>query len=210
MAIPQPPSPALSSDAAPSQVPPGIPRRGSRMGRLIGRRVLRAAGWRIAGALPDVRKLVVIVAPHTSNWDFIVGFSVYLALDLGATWFGKHTLFTWPFGAFFRHFGGIPIQRGAQSAAGVVDLYVQEFERRERMLLAIAPEGTRRKVTAWKSGFYRIAVQAGVPIVPAALDYGRREVRFGEAFAPSGDWDADYPRIRAHFDGVTPRHPHMF
>jgi len=142
---------------------------------------------------------VLIVAPHTSNWDFVVGFWAYLALDIAATWFGKHTLFRGPFGAIFRHFGGIPIHRESVSAASIVDLYVDEFERRDRMVLAIAPEGTRRKVAEWKSGFYRIAVKARVPIVPVVLDYGRRRVSIGAPFVPTGDWERDIPLIKGFF-----------
>lgn len=180
-------------------IPPSVPRRESTLGRAIGREGLRLAGWRIEHNFPDLAKFVVIVAPHTSNWDFIVGFWAYLALDVGATWFGKHTLFRWPFGAIFRHFGGIPIHRESASAGNVVDLYVEEFERRARMVLAIAPEGTRRKVTEWKSGFYRIAVKARVPIVPVVLDYSRRRVVLAPPFHPTGDWDGDILRIKSFF-----------
>ena len=165
-------------------------------------------GWRLEGNFPDIPKMVVIVAPHTSNWDFVGGFFAYLALDLDATWFGKHTLFKWPFGAFFRHFGGIPIKRGR--SASVVELYVEEFERRERMVLAIAPEGTRKKVRSWKSGFYRIAVGAKVPIVPVAIDYGRKVLKIDAPFEPTGSFDDDLPAIRARYAGVVARHPDQF
>ncbi len=168
----------------------------------------RAMGWRIEGSFPDIPKMVVIVAPHTSNWDFFGGFFAYLQLDLDATWFGKHTLFKWPFGAFFRHFGGIPIKRGR--SASVVDLYVEEFERRDRMVLAIAPEGTRKKVRSWKSGFYRIAVGAKVPIVPVAIDYGRKVLRIDVPFEPTGSFDDDLPLIKARYAGVVARHPDQF
>jgi 1-acyl-sn-glycerol-3-phosphate acyltransferase len=168
----------------------------------------RAIGWRIEGNFPDLPRMVVIVAPHTSNWDFVVGILAYLALDLDATWFGKHTIFVWPFGLLLRHFGGIPIQRAR--AGSVVDLYIEEVERRERMVLAIAPEGTRKKVSSWKSGFYRIAVGARVPIVPVAFDYGRKAVTIQAPFFPTGSFDDDLPLLKARFNGVVARHPDQF
>ena len=194
----QPGTASAAGPIAPT-LPPAVPRRGSPLGRVIGREGLRLAGWKVEHNFPDVAKMVLIVAPHTSNWDFVVGFWAYLALDIAATWFGKHTLFRGPFGAIFRHFGGIPIHRESVSAGSIVDLYVAEFERRDRMVLAIAPEGTRRKVTEWKSGFYRIAVKAGVPIVPVVLDYGRRRVSIGAPFFPTGDWERDIPLIKGLF-----------
>ncbi|MFN8667059.1 MAG: 1-acyl-sn-glycerol-3-phosphate acyltransferase [Gemmatimonadaceae bacterium] len=191
-------------------LPPAIPRRGGGIGRWLGRTALRLTGWKVIGNFPDLPRGVIIVAPHTSNWDFIVGFSAYLALDLHANWFGKHTIFLGPIGTLFRHFGGIPIHRESRAAAQIVDVYAAEFEKRERMYLAIAPEGTRKKVAEWKSGFYRIAHRAGIPIVPVALDFTLSRVIIGEPFTPVGDWEADKGRIRALFDGITARHPDQF
>jgi 1-acyl-sn-glycerol-3-phosphate acyltransferase len=162
------------------------------------------------GNAPNARKLVLVVAPHTSNWDFIIGFLAYLALDLAATWFGKHTIFRWPVGALFRHFGGIPIYRESASASGVVDLYAAEFERRERMVLAIAPEGTRRKVTEWKTGFYRIAVRAHALIIPVVLDYSRKRLVLKPAFTPTGNWDADIAVIKSHFSASQAKFPSQY
>lgn len=192
------------------RLPPRIPHRGGRMGVAIGRAGLRLVGWKVVGNFPDIAKGVIIVAPHTSNWDFIVGFCAYLALDLRANWFGKHTIFIGPAGTLFRYFGGIPVRRESRSASQMVDLYADEFDVREQMLLAIAPEGTRKKVAEWKSGFYRIAVRAGVPIVPVALDFRLRQIIIGEPFDPTGDWDREIGEIKARYDGITPRHPHQF
>jgi 1-acyl-sn-glycerol-3-phosphate acyltransferase len=192
------------------QVPPNIPRRGSAIGRLVGRWGLALGGWKISGSFPDTKRLVIIVAPHTSNWDFIAGFWAYLALDLHATWFGKHSLFLWPFGAIFRHFGGIPVRRESRDASQLVERSAEEFARRERMLLAIAPEGTRRKVNEWKSGFWRIALRADVPIVPVALDFRLRRVIIGGSVRATGDWEQDVARIKALYAGITPRHPAQF
>lgn len=191
-------------------VPPAIPRRGSALGRLIGRVGLSLFGWKVVGPFPDVPKLLIIVAPHTSNWDFIVGFWAYLALDLHANWFGKHTIFLWPFGAIFRRFGGIPVHRESRAASQVVDIYVEAFHSSERMLLAIAPEGTRKRVTEWKSGFHRIALGAGVPIIPVAIDYRLSRVIVGAPYYPTGHWERDVVAIKALYAGVTPKYPHLF
>ena len=191
-------------------LPPAVPRRSSAIGRFIGRVGFVLFDWKVSGNFPDLPKMVVIVAPHTSNWDFVTGLCAYLALDINATWFGKHTLFNWPFGALFRHFGGIPIERDSQRAATVVDLYADELDKRDAMVLAIAPEGTRKKVLEWKSGFYRIAVKAGVPIVSVGLDYATSRVIIGDPFYPTGDWELDIPKIKALFDGVTAKHPDQF
>lgn len=192
------------------RLPAAIPRRGSALGRLIGRAGLRLAGWKIVGNFPDLPKGVIIVAPHTSNWDFVVGFWAYLALDLRANWFGKHTIFIWPFGALFRHFGGIPIHRQSRAASQAVDVYAEAFEQREQMYLALAPEGTRKRVAEWKSGFYRIAHRANVPIVPVAFDFRLSRIILGAPFVASGDWERDKVRIKALYDGVTGKHPEQF
>jgi 1-acyl-sn-glycerol-3-phosphate acyltransferase len=158
--------------------------------------------------MPNLNKFVLILAPHTSNWDFVVGFFAYLALGLDAAWFGKHTLFRGPAGPILRYFGGIPIDRAR--AANVVDLYVAEFDRRERLVLAMAPEGTRRRVAEWKSGFYRIATAVGVPIVPVAIDYSTRELRIMPAPVLSGDQERDIAAIQRLFSPSMAKHPVAF
>ncbi|MEP7382974.1 MAG: 1-acyl-sn-glycerol-3-phosphate acyltransferase [Gemmatimonadota bacterium] len=191
-------------------VPVSIPTRGSAIGRFIGRVGLRLFGWKVVGRFPDRPKLVIVVAPHTSNWDFVAGFWAYLALDLQATWFGKHTLFVWPFGILFRRFGGIPIQRGNGAAGQVVDDYVTAFQSRERMVLALAPEGTRRKVSEWKSGFHRIALRAEAPIIPVALDYRLSRVIVGTPFEATDDWEQDVAHLKSLYAGITPRHADLY
>jgi 1-acyl-sn-glycerol-3-phosphate acyltransferase len=192
------------------ELPPEVPRRHSALGQWIGRMGLSLFGWKVVGTFPNLPKLVIIVAPHTSNWDFIAGFWAYLALDLHANWFAKHTLFVGPFGWLLRHFGGIPVHRDSGDARQMVDVYADAFHARERMTLALAPEGTRQKVVEWKSGFHRIAVRAGVPIIPVAIDYRLSRVIVGAPFHPSDDRERDLARIKALYAGVTPRHPHLF
>lgn len=179
------------------RLPPRVPQVRSAWRRACGSIGLRLFGWRIEGNLPDLPKCVLIVAPHTSNWDFIVGFAVYLALQLETLWFAKHTALRGPIGALGRHFGAVAIDRGR--AGNVVQAYIDEFARREQMVLTIAPEGTRSRVPDWKQGFYRVAVGAGVPIVPVAIDYSARCVRFGEPFTPGGDYRFDMQNLKPFF-----------
>lgn len=179
------------------QLPPLVPKVRSRWRRAVGTSALALFGWRIEGNLPDLPKFVLVVAPHTSNYDFFVGFSVYLALQIETLWFAKHTALRGPLGPLGRHFGAVAIDRGR--AGNVVQAYVDEFARRERMVLTLAPEGTRSRVSEWKQGFYRVALGAGVPVVTAALDYSRKRVIFGDPVQPSGDYPADLRRIKGAF-----------
>jgi 1-acyl-sn-glycerol-3-phosphate acyltransferase len=187
---------------------PAVPRQGSAFTAALGRALLASGGWRIDGEMPDVAKAVIIVAPHTSNWDFVWGAAAKLALRLRVRFLGKHTLFDGPLAPLMRWLGGIPVDR--RSPAGVVEQTLAAFTERRQLILAVAPEGTRRKVPAWKSGFYRIAVGARVPIVPVALDYRERAVVLGAAFEPTGDYDADLPRIQAFFTSEMARKPGQY
>jgi len=179
------------------QLPPQVPQVKSAWRRTLGSIGLRALGWRIEGNLPDLPKFVLIVAPHTSNRDFFVGFIVYLALQLETLWFAKHTALRGPIGALGRYFGAVAIDRAR--AGNVVPAYIEEFARRERMVLTLTPEGTRRRVAEWKMGFHRVALGAGVPIVPAALDYSARCVRFGPPLTPCSDYLADLRTLKRFF-----------
>ncbi len=165
--------------------------------RLLGRVVLKALGWRVEGELPDLPRFVIAVAPHTSNWDLLVGGAAMFALDLRLAFIGKHTLFRGPFGAFLRWMGGMPVDR--TSPHGVVAESIRAFSLMERRVLVIAPEGTRSKVERFKSGFLHIARGAHVPVMLAALDYGERCVRFGPTFEPGGDIEAERVRAEAYF-----------
>jgi 1-acyl-sn-glycerol-3-phosphate acyltransferase len=174
-----------------------VPRRGHWATRMFGRFVLALLGWRVEGEIPNLPKFVVAVAPHTSNWDFVVGIAAMFALDLRITFIGKHTLFRWPFAGALRWIGGFPVDRS--SAHGVVAESVAAFEGIERRVLAIAPEGTRKRVERFRTGFLHIARGAGVPVLLAALDYGERCVRFGPLIEPGEDVEADRVRIEGHF-----------
>jgi 1-acyl-sn-glycerol-3-phosphate acyltransferase len=154
-------------------------------------------GWRFEGTFPDVPKLVLIVAPHTSNWDFLTGLWAKLALRLGGRFVGKHTLFHGPQGVLMRWLGGLPVDRSA--ATGFVRETARLLRDCDSMTLVIAPEGTRRLADQWKSGFYRIAVEAGVPILPVGFDYSRRVIFFAPLFEPSGDYEKDLAVLRSHY-----------
>lgn len=182
-----------------------IPRRGSALLRGLGRAVLRLLGWRVEGEVPDLPKLVIAVAPHTSNWDFIIGAAAMFALDLRLSFLGKHTLFRAPLGPLLRWMGGIPVDRS--SPHGVVAEAVTAFAAVERRILAIAPEGTRRKGAPFRSGFLHIARGAGVPVLLATLDYEARCVRFGPSFRPGADIEAERERVIAHYAGVKGKRP---
>jgi 1-acyl-sn-glycerol-3-phosphate acyltransferase len=182
-----------------------VPRWDSALRRALGSAVLRLGGWRIEGSVPNVPKCVLIVAPHTSNWDFPVGLAALFALGFRVTYMGKHTLFRWPFGGLMRWTGGIPVDRDA--ADGVVEEAVALLRRSERVFLALAPEGTRRKVERWKSGYYRIATGTGVPIFPVAFDYSRKVVALFPLFAPTGDQAADEATLQALYPRAMARRP---
>ncbi len=187
---------------------PALPRRGNALTRRFAATCLRLAGWGFEGALPDRGKLVIVAAPHTSNWDFVIGMTGVFALGLELHWMGKHTLFKPPYGGFMRWLGGLAIDRRA--AHGVVEQVTDEFQRRERLLLVVTPEGTRSKVARWKTGFWHIARSAGVPILLGGLDYGRKRLILGPLLEPGESLEADMATIQAHYRGMTPRHPELF
>jgi 1-acyl-sn-glycerol-3-phosphate acyltransferase len=189
---------------------PSLPRSGNRLTRAVGRLTLGLLGWRIEGELPDLPKLVIIVAPHTSNWDFAIGLAAKFALGLHARWLGKDSIFRWPAGPILRRLGGIPVDR--RSPRDVVAACVHEFERSEAMVLGLAPAGTRSAAAEWRSGFWHIAHGAAVPILPVGLDSDCRAVRLGVPLMAEGRYEEQLPRIREWFAGFRgirqPRGPH--
>ena len=182
-----------------------VPRRGSFLVRSFGRAMLRLLGWRVEGEFPNLPKFVVAVAPHTSNWDFVVGVSAMFALDLRLAFIGKHTIFRGPFAPVLRWMGGIPVDRS--SPHGLVGESVAAFAATERRILVIAPEGTRKRVAHFKSGFLHIARGAGVPVTLATLDYAARCVRIGPTFEVGPDIEAERARTEAWFAPIRGRHP---
>jgi 1-acyl-sn-glycerol-3-phosphate acyltransferase len=169
--------------------------------------LLASRGWRIEGNLPPVSKMVIIAGPHTSAWDLGVALSCEMAMRLDVSFLAKHSLFFWPFGAFLRAFGGIPVDR--RSRHDIVEQMTQRFAASDAMVLALSPEGTRQRVEQWKTGFYHIARSADVPIVPAVIDFKRRTVRFGSPLHPQGAMEAEIRQLRAYFDDAVGKRPDL-
>ena len=174
-------------------VPASYARRGGVFSPALGKMLMRLSGWRFEGVLPDVPKIVIAVAPHTTNWDFVIGVMVLWALDIKISFLGKHTLFRGLFGKWMRSIGGIPVER--ESTHGVVGDVVQAFAHADRMVLALAPEGTRRLDRGFRKGFIYIAHGAAVPILLAYFDFSRKIIGFGPMLNTSGDADRDLERI---------------
>lgn len=186
---------------------PNLPRRKlspvSRLLRRAGRWLLKCGGWTIVGQVPSSDRGVAIGAPHTSNVDGIVAATAMLALGIDLRVMMKSSMFVGPFGRLLRWIGFLPINRSV--AIDVATQCVQQLNSKP-MWLGVAPEGTRKNAISWKSGFHRIAREANVPIIPIALDYGRRELRFGSAFYPSEDYAADLARVQQFMAKAKPRH----
>ncbi len=166
--------------------------------------LMKALGWRTEGALPDIPRYVLIVAPHTSNWDLLFGAVTAFALRLDVYFMAKHQLFRFPFGPLMRWIGALRIDRRVH--ADTVKHAVETFREHERLVIAVPPEGTRARVKHWKTGFYYIAAGAGVPVVMAFIDYGRKTAGVGPVLVPSGDIDADMRSVRKFYDGIAGRY----
>jgi 1-acyl-sn-glycerol-3-phosphate acyltransferase len=166
---------------------------------------LKIAGWRRAGHPPDIPKYVLIAAPHTSNWDFPLTLAMVFSFRMKICWLGKAALFRRPFRGFFQWLGGIPVDRS--KANHMVAQSVRSFAEKARMVMVISPEGTREKVPYWKTGFYRIAEGAKVPIAIGFLDYFHNVGGFDRLFHPSGDIDADMEKIRGFYTGILGKFP---
>ncbi len=180
----------------------------SKLNYWIGRAFLKVAGWDTEGDLPpDVPKAILIAAPHTSNWDlpFMLACTWVFRLDL--SWIGKHTLFEGPFGGFMSWLGGIPVDR--RSRNGAVGQIVDKLDESDKLILAIAPMGTRGKAPFWKSGFYHMAYNADVPVICSFLDFKRKRTGVGPVFKLTGDMKADMDRIRAFYEGMEGLRPEL-
>ncbi len=167
---------------------------------------MRLIGWRVDGSLPDLPKFVIIGAPHTSNWDFVLFLGVMFYLQANVRYMAKAEIFRSPIGWFFRYCGGYPVDR--KKSTGLVEQMVNAINRSEDFILTIAPEGTRHHVTEWKRGFYHIAKGAGVPIVMAQVDGKNKTVHIlKEPFYPSDNIEADMKVIKGKFEGVVGINP---
>lgn len=175
-------------------LPPCAPRFGNAFSRWVGRSVLRLCGWRVAGEFPDVPRMVLVIAPHSSFWDGILGIAGMLALGVRIEFMIKAELFRGPLGWFLRWVGGVPINRSR--AHGAVQQAVARFKREGSTWILIAPEGTRRRVEHWKTGFWHIARAADVPVFCTYFHYPARTMGLGVLMQPTDDVDADMARLR--------------
>jgi 1-acyl-sn-glycerol-3-phosphate acyltransferase len=169
--------------------------------------VLRLVGWRSVMVWPPEPRGVIIVYPHTSNWDFILGMLLKIGYGLPANWIGKTEMFPWPFTGLLKWLGGIPVDR--KRATGFLDALLEEFRRRDWIWVAIAPEGTRSHADHIKSGFYQLAVAADVPVALGYIDYGSRTVGIDTYLRMSGDREADLARIRDFYASKRGRRPEL-
>ncbi len=183
-----------------------IPKRGGTITPVIGACLLKTLGWRNVGEIPNISQAVVLALPHTSYFDGLYALPGLFALDLKVSIMGKHTLFKIPVLAqILLWLGLIPINRGHKGS--VLQASIDKFKTGEPLFLGLSPEGTRDYTKEWKTGFYYLALGAGVPILPVALDYKTKEIRFLSPVYPTGDIEADLPKVYAQYKGVMPKYP---
>jgi 1-acyl-sn-glycerol-3-phosphate acyltransferase len=176
-----------------------------RFSQSLAKLILGINSWKLDVEHPSSSKFVLIGAPHTSNWDFLYFLLLRFGSGIELNWVGKHTLFRWPVGPVMRMLGGVPVDRsgGKDFVAQIVD----RFNQVDRFAITLAPEGTRRKTDYWKTGFYYIALGAGVPVVLGFVDYTNKTVGIGPEILPTGDIEADFDLIRAFYSQKTGKFP---
>lgn len=183
-----------------------VPKRHGSIVPPISSWLMKMAGWRTVGEIPNISQAVVLALPHTSNVDGIYALPSLFALDVKISIMGKHTLFKVPvLKQLLTWTGIIPINRSVKGS--VLQASIDKFKTGDPLFLGLSPEGTRDYTESWKTGFYYLAVGANVPILPVALDYNTKEVRFLTPVYPTGDIEADLPKIYQQYRGVIPRHP---
>lgn len=181
------------------------PMGGNRFSGWLGRTLLKITGWKFDGSLPQYPKMVLAVAPHTSNWDFFLGLAVLFALRIRIRFLGKHSIFVPVIKQLLESIGGIPVERSA--AHGIVGQVVDEFTANEKMILAVAPEGTRSAIFPWKTGFLAIAHKANVPVVLIGFDFKEKRIRFGPVLVSQGNFDHDMQKVYEFYATVPAKYP---
>lgn len=170
----------------------------------------KLAGWKVKGQKPNLSKYVIVIAPHTSNWDFFVGWGARNVIGFRPNFLAKKELFQIPLvGWFLKNIGGVAVDRGNRKVK-LVDQVVQVFKEKDEFIMTITPEGTRSYSPRWKTGFYRIAHQAGVPIIKIGFDYPTKTVHIDEPYYPGGDMDKELPEIQQYFKDFKGKHPAKF
>jgi 1-acyl-sn-glycerol-3-phosphate acyltransferase len=190
-----------------SKVPDDVPQTHYKLIQKSAGILLSALGWKITGRFPQEKKFILIVAPHTSNWDFIISMLVMLSLNLKVTFLGKKSIFIGPFKWLLIKLGGVAIDRTHHQ--GVAGQMVKLFKQREKMILGLSPEGTRSKINQWKTGFLVIAKKANVPIVPIRLDFAKKEVEILPIYQVDKDIDEALIEIKDKFVDVCAKNPQL-
>ena len=178
----------------------------STLASIIARSALRLTGWRTQVIQPRTSSYVLIGAPHTSNWDFVIILLVMAVENIPIRWMGKDSLFRGPMGVFMRSLGAIPVNR--RESTNLVDQVAAKFDEYDDLIIGLAPEGTRSKTSRWRSGFYYIALKSRVPIVMAYIDYENKICGLGPSITPTGDIQADFSKIRDFYSGFVGKYPH--
>ena len=178
-----------------------------RVVRWLGKFLMKISGWKTTGQLPKDQRVVLIAGPHTSNWDFVLAMSLILSLDVRIHWVGKHSIFKKGFRRLLKKMGGIPVNR-LNPQALKTEIY-NITERYRGFIIAISPEGTRKKVERLKSGFLRIANETNSRILMVGVDFSNKTIDFGDFFNPSGDMDKDLKFIKDYFGNFTGKHPEL-
>lgn len=186
-------------------MPPLVPRRGNAFSHQLWQRILHSHGWTVTGEIPNVPKAMVIAAPHTSNMDGWYCFMAIMSLGINITVMAKDSLFKPPFKSILHWLNVIPVKRS--SPEGFIDQVVAEYQQRDQIWMAMSPEGTRNSAPKWKSGFYRIAVAANIPLVIATIDYAKRQITLKNLFYPTGNYEQDLPAILEYYRGIQPYNP---
>ncbi|MDO4223376.1 MAG: 1-acyl-sn-glycerol-3-phosphate acyltransferase [Acinetobacter sp.] len=182
-----------------------VPKRHSKITRIIAAFFAKCTGWQAVGAIPNILKAVLIGVPHTSNYDGLFALPVLLALDLDVKIMGKKQLFRIPvLASFLRWAGVIAIDR--EKKGSTLNASIERLVQAEQMFIGLAPEGTRDYSKQWKTGFYYLALGANVPILPVAMDYQSKQIRFLAPFYPTGDIDHDLPQLYQYFQHIQPKH----
>ena len=199
------------SSVSPNQIPQSFRANRPRFIQWLGRSLLSILGWKVLGDIGEEhahKNLVVIVAPHTSNWDGILGVAAIAGLDAKISFLGKESAFKYGLGTFLRYMGGIPIDRS--NPGGVINDAIEKIKKINGTLLGMSPEGTRSKVEAWKTGFLRIAKGINANIIPASLDFAKKEVLLGKTFTPTGDNKKDIESLQDYYKDFTAKHPENY
>ena len=182
-------------------LPPSLPTIGNRFTMWLGRTLLRISGWRVTGELPDVPKMIVAAAPHTSNWDLALAMYTLLAINIRINYMIKHTTFWWPLSVILNATGAVAVDRNAPE--GLIENTRKRIEESDQIVMVITPEGTRKRGEQWKTGFLRLAYATGLPLLLVSWDYPSKTIQLGPEMPLSGDVDADLAKVRAHFRQFT-------